>query len=217
MQGGELRPGFLLDGRFLLEKPLSRSGMALIYKAQDTRNDNQTVAVKVPHMKCESDPLFFTRFQRENDIGLQLNHPFLLKFVRVEEKSRPYIVTEYLSGCTLFHLLQAMRPLPEKDALKIGSLLCEALQHMHDRGVTHRDLKPSNIMICRDKTIRLMDFGIASSASLRKVTLAAFAPAMGTPDYMSPEQVMTKACDGRTDIYSLGVILYELLTGQVPF
>jgi serine/threonine-protein kinase len=126
-------------------------------------------------------------------------------------------VTEYLRGCSLAHLLDAMRPLPEKDVLKIASLLCEALQHMHQRGIVHRDLKPGNVMICRDRTIRLMDFGIASDTNSRRITLAAFSSTMGTPDYMSPEQVKNKRCDGRTDIYALGLILYEMLTGVIPF
>ncbi len=156
------RPGDLLDNRFLITEVLSSSGMGTVFKAEDRRNRNAPVAVKVPHLACESDPGFFSRFQREERIGLELNHPYILRFIPVpEQKSRPYIVTEYLSGCTLAHLLKAMRPLPEKDALKIASLLCDALQHMHDHGIVHRDLKPQNVMICRDRTIRIMDFGIA--------------------------------------------------------
>ena len=139
--------------------------------------------------RYESDPNFFSRFQREEEIGRKLDHPFLLKFIPVERKSRPYLVTEYLRGCTLAHLLDAMRPWPEKDALRIASLLCDALQHMHERGVIHRDLKPGNIMICRDRTLRLMDFGIASSTGSRKITLHGVTATMGTPEYMSPEQV----------------------------
>ena len=213
----ELRPGHLLDGRFLIGEPLSRSGMAIIYKAQDAFHNNQTVAVKVPHLRYESDPNFFARFQREEEIGRKLSHPYLLKFIPVDGKSRPYIVTEYLKGCTLAHLLDAMRPLPEKDALKIGSLLCVALHHTHELGVIHRDLKPSNIMICCDRTIRLMDFGIACTGASSRITLVGLNPAMGTPEYMSPEQVKNMRADERTDIYSLGVMLYEMLTGVLPF
>ena len=214
----ELHPGDLLDGRFRIVEPLSRSGMATIYKAEDLRHPNQPVAVKVPHLRLEADPGFFSRFQREEEIGRRLNHPYLLKFVAVDgEKSRPYIVMEYLKGCTLAHLLNALRPLPEKDALKIASLICEALQHMHWRGVVHRDLKPSNIMICCDRTIRLMDFGIASASASRRITLNGLTPTMGTPDYMAPEQVRNKPTDERTDIYSLGAVLYEMLTGAIPF
>ena len=114
--GPELHAGDLLDGRFAIVETLSRSGMATIYQARDQEQENQIVAVKVPHLRLEADPGFFSRFQREEEIGRKLSHPYLLKFVPVERKSRPYIVTEYLRGCTLAHLLEASRMLPEKDA-----------------------------------------------------------------------------------------------------
>lgn len=217
MSGIPFQPGHLLDGRFLITEVLSRSGMATIFKAEDRQNGGRPVAVKIPHLEYESDPNFFSRFQREERIGLELNHPHVLKFVPVEKKSRPYIVTEYLKGCTLEHLLKAMRPLPEKDALKIASLVCDALQHMHDHGVIHRDLKPQNIMICCDGSIRIMDFGIARDSLSRRITHIGNSSSMGTPDYMAPEQVKGKRADKRTDIYNLGALLYEMLTGQVPF
>jgi serine/threonine protein kinase len=212
------RPGQMLDDRFRITEIINRSGMATILKAEDTHHGNRVVAVKVPHLEYESDPNFFSRFQREERIGLELDHPFILKFVEVEgQKSRPYIVTEYLKGCTLAHLLKAMRPLPEKDALKIASLICDALQHMHDHGVVHRDLKPQNIMLCKDGTIRVMDFGIARDTASRRITRMGNSQSMGTPDYMAPEQVEGKRADQRTDIYNLGALLYEMLTGSVPF
>jgi serine/threonine-protein kinase len=215
--GVPYQPGHVLDDRFLITEVLSRSGMGTIFKAEDKQNGNQPVAVKVPHLEYESDPNFFSRFQREERIGLELNHPFILKFIAVEDKSRPYIVTEYLKGCTLEHLLKAMRPLPEKDGLKIASLICEALQHMHDHGVIHRDLKPQNVMICCDGTIRIMDFGIARDTASRRITRMGNSNSMGTPDYMAPEQVTGKRADKRTDIYNLGGLLYEMLTGTLPF
>lgn len=217
MAGLPFQPGQVLDGRFLITEVLSRSGMGAIFKAEDKQSANQPVAVKVPHLQYESDPNFFDRFQREERIGLELNHPFLLKCIPVENKSRPYIVTEYLKGCTLEHLLKAMRPLPQKDALKITGLICEALQHMHEHGVVHRDLKPQNVMICCDGTIRIMDFGIARDEASRRITRVGNSSSMGTPDYMAPEQVKGKRTDKRTDIYNLGTLLYEMLTGVLPF
>jgi serine/threonine-protein kinase len=213
---GDLRPGDTLDGRFFITEILSRSGMATVYKATDQTN-KQNVAVKVPYMQFESDPGFSHRFQREEEIGSRLNHPYILKFFHMEKKSRPYIVTEYLRGYTLAHLLHNVRPLPQRDALRIASRIAESLIYMHSQGVVHRDLKPQNVMICYDGNIRIMDFGIAKASQGRRITFTGFTPAMGTPDYMAPEQVKGKRGDERTDIYSLGALLYEMLSGHTPF
>jgi serine/threonine-protein kinase len=124
---------------------------------------------------------------------------------------------EYLEGQTLSELLKSIRPLPEPDAVKIASRICEALDYMHKKGVVHRDLKPQNVMLCNDGTIRIMDFGIAKAEKARRLTFVGFTPAMGTPDYMAPEQVKGSRGDERTDIYSLGAILYEMATGETPF
>lgn len=214
----EVKPGQTLDGRFFIIETISRSGMATIFKATDLKTDGP-VAVKVPLMEFESDPGFYSRFQREEEIGIRLNHPYILKFIPVDEehRSRPYIVTEYLRGYTLAHLLNSIRPMPEKDALKLASRACEALAYMHEHDVIHRDLKPQNIMICYDGTIRIMDFGIAKAAEGRRITFTGFTPAVGTPDYMAPEQVKGKRGDERTDIYGLGAILYEMVVGVKPF
>jgi len=213
---GEFYPGQIVDNRFEIAEVISRSGMAVIYRAKD-RESGQEVAIKVPHMQYESDPGFFGRFQREEEIGRVLHHPFLLRFIPVEHKSRPYIVTEYLKGYTLSHLMTTVHPIPEADALTIGSRLCDALDHMHKLGIVHRDLKPANIMLCYDGTLRIMDFGIAKTVQARRLTFTGFTPAMGTPDYMAPEQVKGKRGDARTDIYSVGAILYEMLSGSSPF
>ena len=213
----ELEPGHVLDERFELTELISRSGMACIFKARDHQT-REIVALKVPLMQFESDVATFTRFQREEEIGRQLDHPYILKIVPIDKpKSRPYLVMEYLQGRTLDKVTEATKPLPEKEAAKIASRICEALDHMHARGIVHRDLKPQNIMVCDDGSIRILDFGIAKAARLRRLTFAGFSPTMGTPDYMAPEQVNGRRGDHRTDIYSLGAILYEMVTGQVPF
>jgi serine/threonine-protein kinase len=212
----EVKPGDIIDGRFEIEGVISRSGMASLFKAKDLET-KRTVAVKIPYMQLESDPNSFARFQREEEIGELLNHPNILKFIKVPNRSRPYIVTEYLEGKPLSTLMNEVRPLPIPDAVQIASYICGALAHMHENKVVHRDLKPQNIMICEDGTLRIIDFGIAKSTEMRRLTFAGFTPAMGTPDYMAPEQVKGKRGDERTDIYTLGAVLYEMTTGSVPF
>jgi serine/threonine-protein kinase len=218
LDGLELPAGTLLDGRFLIGEALSRGGMSTIYRADDLHDRARPVILKVPLPRFERDPTYVARFLREEDIGLKLNHPYLLKFVSVpSKKSRHYLVTEYLSGCTLAYLLNKQKPLPEADALRIASLVGEGLQYMHEHGFIHRDIKPDNIMLCTDHTIRIMDLGLASPITRRLDVLADLTPIFGTPQYMAPEQVKRAHSDARTDIYSVGVILYEMLTGKLPF
>ena len=213
----EIEPGHVLDDRFEITELVSRSGMASIFKARDLYYD-KLVAIKVPHSQFESDMATFTRFQREEEIAQQLNHPSILKIIPTERpKGRPYLVMEFLEGRTLDKLMAETRPLPEKEAARITSLICEAVAHMHERNVVHRDLKPQNIMVCQDGSIRILDFGIAKASRLRRLTFAGYTPMMGTPDYMSPEQVNGRRGDHRSDIYSLGAMLYEMTTGKVPF
>ena len=212
----EIQPGQTLDNRFEIGEVVSRSGMASVYKAKDLKTD-ETVAVKVPHMQFESDPAFYSRFEREAEIGLKMSHPNILRFVETPDQSRPYIAMEFLEGRTLADVMNEFRPLPVGDAFQIASRICDALQHMHEKKIVHRDLKPQNIMICNDGTLRIMDFGIAKSLEARRLTFAGFSTTMGTPDYMAPEQVKGRRGDSRTDIYSLGAMLYEMTTGFVPF
>src|SRR5581483_10391475 len=214
--GHDLAVGSVLDERFEITDVIAKSGMASLFKATD-RQTGAAVALKVPYLQIESDPAGFDRFRREEEIGLQLNHPYILKIIPVEKKSRSYLVMEYLEGQTLSELLKNVHPLPEPDAVKIASRICEALDYLHKHCVIHRDLKPQNIMLCNDGTIRIMDFGIARAQGARRLTFVGFTPTMGTPDYMAPEQVRGGRGDERTDIYSLGAILYEMVTGEPPF
>jgi serine/threonine-protein kinase len=214
----ELRAGHLLDGRFLIQEVIGRSGMATIYRADDQAEGGRSVALKIPLMRVENDPVSFGHFEREGRIGEALDDPRVLKFIRVDApKSRPYILAEFVDGCTLAFVIHRTKPVPERDALRIASELCKALGHMHARGIVHRDVKPSNIMIRRDLTLCLMDFGLAAEIEAGGGFLSGLTPLFGTPEYMSPEQVRKRRDDERTDIYSLGVVLYQMLTGVLPF
>jgi serine/threonine protein kinase len=214
-RAGEPSPGSVLDDRFAITEVICAGGMATIYKAVDLQNNDRVVAIKIPLQGIEADPSLYSRFQREEQIGGELDHPSILKFFPVKKKSRMYLVMEYLEGRTLYELLRERRKLPEEEALAIASRICEPLQYLHDRGILHRDLKPENIMLCNDGSLRLMDFGVARLAHARRLTFIGFAP--GTPHYMAPERVNGKSGDARTDIYSLGAMLYEMLTGVIAF
>jgi serine/threonine protein kinase len=180
-------------------------------------NDRQPVALKVPMEKLGMDPKTMSRFDREVEIARHLDHPFVMKFYAAPpEQSRPYLVMELLEGETLYQAMSRQGRFPEAEALKVASRVCQALQYLDEQGICHRDLKPENIMLCHDGSIRLMDFGIARSVhSPRLTSVIGFAP--GTPHYMAPERVQCKRGDARTDLYGLGAILYEMLTGVIAF
>jgi serine/threonine-protein kinase len=210
-----LHPGDQLDN-YRIEQLIARSGMASIYKAIDLRNDRQ-VAIKVPHPEMEADPVLFERFEREAEIGEKLDHPGVMKVYRDAERSRVYMVMEWVDGRLLRQIIHDLRKLPAERAIKIAIAVSDALDYIHRNGVVHRDLKPENIMIDDADNIKLIDFGIAGKEGARRLTFAKLSQVMGTPDYISPEQVKGKRGDGRSDIYALGVMLYEMLTGKTPF
>jgi serine/threonine protein kinase len=199
-----------------LDDVVARSGMATIYRATDQRTGRQ-VAIKVPHPEVESDPALFDRFRREEDIGKRLDHPGVMKVLPEEDRSRLYMVMEWVDGKLLRQVLQQEKRLPLDQVIKIVLQICDVLQYVHSHQVVHRDLKPENIMIDDQGSIKLIDFGIAASAGARRLTFANFSKTMGTPDYISPEQVKGKRGDVRSDIYALGVMLYEMATGSMPF
>jgi eukaryotic-like serine/threonine-protein kinase len=210
-----LHPGDQLD-HYRIDSLVARSGMATIFRGTDLRNGRQ-VAIKVPHPEVESDPALFDRFQREEEIGKTLDHPGVMKVFVDENRSRVYMVMEWVEGRLLRKILDEEHKLPPDRVVRLMLRILDALGYIHSRGVAHRDLKPENIMVDENDTIKLIDFGIAASSSSRRLTFAKLSQTMGTPDYISPEQVKGKRGDARSDLYALGVMLYEMLTAQVPF
>ncbi|HZB88481.1 MAG TPA: serine/threonine-protein kinase [Terracidiphilus sp.] len=209
-----IEPGTQIDWYRVVE-PVARSGMATVFRAVDTR-DSRQVALKIPHPEMEADPILFDRFQREAGIGERLRHPNVMRVYGGEERSRVYLVMEWCEGRLLRQILTEGR-LPQDRAIRITLEVLDALEYIHENGVVHRDLKPENIMVDAQDHIKLIDFGIAGDAAARRLTYTNFTAALGTADYISPEQVKGKRSDGRSDIYAMGVILYEMLTGKLPF
>jgi len=211
----EFHPGDQLD-HYRIDGLVARSGMASIFRGTDVR-DGKAVAIKVPHAEMEADPVLYDRFKREEEIGKKLVHPGVVRVFNDEDRSRRYMVLEWVDGRLLRQILNEQKKFPQERAIRITLALCKALDYIHSQGVVHRDLKPENIMVGPDDQVKLIDFGIAANAGSRRLTFAKLTEAMGTPDYISPEQVKGKRGDARSDVYSLGIMFYEMLTGKVPF
>jgi eukaryotic-like serine/threonine-protein kinase len=209
------RPGETLD-HYRIEKLVARSGMASIFQATDL-NNGRLVAIKIPHPEMEADIVLYDRFIREKEIGQKLNHPGVMKVFPDEGHSQVYMVMEWVEGRLLREIMGVHKKLPTERAVQIARRVCDALEYVHKNGVVHRDLKPENIMVDEHDNTKLIDFGIAGHEGSRRLTFAKLSQVMGTPDYISPEQVKGKRGDGRSDIYALGVMLYEMLTGTTPF
>ncbi len=200
---------------YRIEALVSRSRMTAVYRATDLR-DGRAVALKIPDPEMETDPFLLERFRRAAMIGEKLGHHGVMHVFSEVERSRVYMVMEWCEGKPLRQIMGAGTVVQER-AIPITTAVLEALQYLHDNGVVHRALTPDSIMVDDHDKIKLIDFGLASDATSRRLTYTNLADELGTVDYISPEQVAGKRGDSRSDIYSMGVILYEMLTSKLPF
>jgi eukaryotic-like serine/threonine-protein kinase len=218
--------GTLLSGRYRLDAKIGAGGMSTVYRAFDTVLERQ-VAIKLLHREIAADEDQLERFRREARAVAQLNHPHVVGVIDAGEATppdepmfgepvgMPYIVFEYVEGETLKDRIRRQRRLPVPEAVAYAIEIARALQAAHDRRIVHRDVKPQNVLIDEEGTAKVTDFGIARS--LTEEGLTADGRVLGTTDYVSPEQALGRDVGPQSDLYSLGVVLYEMLTGDVPF
>jgi serine/threonine-protein kinase len=205
-------------GGYRIQEVLGEGGMAVVYKAYEPRLD-RVVALKVMHRDDDTDATYLARFRREARAAARMQHPNIVTvYAAGEQDGQPYIAMEYVDGGTV---LDRMRegPLDPAEAVWIAGQIADALDYAHRQGFVHRDVKPANILLSHDgKRAVLSDFGVVRPiVEQQGAALTAVGLTVGTPDYMSPEQAMAEPLDGRSDLYSLGVVLYHLLTGRRPF
>jgi eukaryotic-like serine/threonine-protein kinase len=211
-------PGTLID-HYEITCMLGHGGMNRVYLARDLSNQ-QEVVLKFPNEDLIGNIAVFERYKREAEIGNRLDHPHIQHLLNIDEKrSEEYLVVEYIRGQTLRAVLEtyAPDPLPVAEAIRIIRQISDALAYCHERGIFHRDIKPENIMVQEDGTVKIIDFGIALLEGARRVTWRGLSGTVGTPDYMSPEQLKGERGAAGADIYAVGVMLYEMLCGHTPF
>ena len=222
----QAEPGKMLGDRYQVGEVIGRGGMAEVHEGRDLRLGRR-VAIKILRPDLAKDPTFQERFRREAQSAAALNHPNIVAVYDTGEDTLidpngqdvvvPYIVMEYVDGMTLRQLLASGRRLLPERALEIAAGVLTALDYAHRHGIVHRDIKPANVMLTRTGDVKVMDFGIARAVNESGQTMTSASAVMGTAQYLSPEQARGEVVDARSDLYSTGVLLYELLVGQPPF
>jgi eukaryotic-like serine/threonine-protein kinase len=212
-----MQPGQMLDHYEIIE-PIGEGAYAEVYKARDTKTGG-TVMLKCPNPLLFADPKLYQRFMREAEIARRLDDPHVQHSLDLgHNRTEPYMVLEYVEGQNLRRRFREFTGLIPIDlAIDWGKQLATVLAYLHKNGVTHRDLKPENVIITNDGVLKIVDFGSAMLQGARRLTWRHLSDSTGTPDYMSPEQIQGERGEPRSDIYAWGVMMYELLTGHVPF
>lgn len=210
-----LRSGEFL-GSYRLEEPVASGGTGSVFRARDTKTGRH-VAIKILHPAVRRDRLALDRFRNTAEISRKLDHPGLVKVLPEDGAGDRWVVMEWVDGRPLRQIIDDLGMLPPARAIKITLAIGDALEYLHNRGILHRDLKPENVLVDAADGIKLIDFGMASESKAVLWARLNLEGAMGTPDYASPEQLKGRRGDARSDLYALGIMLFELLTGEVPF
>src|ERR1700742_465772 len=213
----------LIGERYELGELIGYGGMAEVHRGRDVRL-GRNIAIKILRADLARDPSFLNRFRREAQAAAGLNYPAIVAVYDTGEDPTgpdgaavPYIVMEYVEGRTLRDIIKTEGRLPPRRVMEIMSEVCGALEFSHRNGIIHRDIKPANVMITRAGAVKVMDFGIARALADNGATVTSTAAVIGTAQYLSPEQARGESVDARSDVYSTGCLMYELLTGQPPF
>lgn len=201
---------------YRLDTLIAESTLTRTFRATDLR-DGRTVTIKIPQPSLEADPVALERLQREEEIGTTLEHPNVMRIFREPHRSRFYLVMEWCEGRSLAALMKESGKLPPERAIRIMAGILHALEYLHQHGVAHRDLNPEHVMVDDRDQVKLIDFGLALRQGARRLTFTGFSPVLGSPDYISPEQVKGKRGDARSDLYAAGIVLWQMLSGRTPF
>lgn len=211
-------PGGQLD-HYRIEGVVAEGRAATTFRATDLLTNRQ-VALEIPRPEIEADPVLRERFQREEEIDKSLDHPGLIKFIEkhgdAQGQSQSYLVREWFEGISLRELMSRGKLLPER-AVPIAASICEVAEYVHDHGIVLRDLEPDHILVGVADQVKLIHIGVSSKFGARRLTFTKLSQVVGSSQYISPEELLGKRADVRSDIYSIGVMLYEMLTGKLPF
>ncbi len=208
--------GTIFEERYKIILPLGQGGFGATYLAEDLQS-NQKVVMKMPHISQLGDPAIYERFRREVAIGKLLNHSDVPVALAISEGNPPYLVLKYVEGVSLANVLVEKGKIAVPEAVRMVANLLDALHYCHERGVYHRDVKPENLVLAPDGHLKILDFGIALMEGSPRVTWRGFSGLMGTPEYMAPEQIKGERGAAKSDVYAVGCLLYNLLSGSPPY